>query len=253
MSQRTTALAFAAIVVASLGFGLVQAAEAGTITLTRDGGKYSGSPGGLQAGEFGVTSYNGSTVGSMGSGVQVGGNVFQTFCLETTEPLSLGTQYTSVVGTAASSGGYSGGNPDSLDARTAYLVNAFWTGTLTGYTYSQGGGRVSSATALQLAIWHLEGEIQPGALTTAYNGNAQAQAWVSAATAAVASGQWSGLGNVRVLTLTGTGGQAAQDVLVVIGDTVTPVPLPPAVLAGLGLMAGLSGFGALRRKRQALA
>ncbi len=256
MRHRTRTRALGALALVTLGLAFTQAAEAGTIAVTRDTAKYSGTPGGFGGGEMGATSFTGTggtTLVAMGPGVSVGGNVFQTFCVDTTTSISTGVNYNWTVSTAASPGGFSGGNPDPLDARTAFLVDAFWHGTLTGYNYAQGGGRVSSATSLQLAIWQLEGEIQPGALTTAYNGNAQAQAWVAAANAAVTGGSWSGLGDVRVLNLTTDAGQPGQSLIVEV-VTVTPVPLPSAALMGLGLMAGLTGVGVLRRnKRRALA
>jgi hypothetical protein len=255
MMYSRNAVATAAVALLTLCMGLVQAAEAGTIVIDRDTGKYSGSPGGMGAGEFAVTSFTGATSVAMGTGVGVSGSLFQTFCLETTENISTKTTYSwSTLDTAATGGGYSGGNPDALDARTAYLYHQFVSGSLSGYTYTQGSGRVASATALQLAIWQIEGEIQPGALTTAYNGNAQAQAWVAAATSAVATGQWSGLGNVRVINPTASNGDNVQSMLVETIQVVTPVPLPRAALLGVGLMAGLGGVGVLRRRnRQALA
>ena len=257
MMYSRSAVVTTALALLTLCMGLVQSADAGTIVVTRDNNKYSGSPGGMGAGEMGVTTFTGGTSVSMGSGVGISGNLFQTFCLETTESISTGvTLNWSALGTAATNGGYSGGvgNQDQLDARTAYLYHQFVTGSLSGYTYGQGGGRVNSATALQLAIWQIEGEIQPGVLTTAYSGNAQAQAWVAAANAAVASGAWSGIGNVRVINPVAANGDTQQSMLIETVTTVTPVPLPPAALLGIGLMAALGGVGALRRRnRQTLA
>jgi len=244
----------AVVALLALCGGLVQAAEAGTVVVTRDNNKYSGSPGGMGAGEMGVTSFTGATSVSMASGVGISGNLFQTFCLETNENITTGTTLSwSTLGTAAVNGGYSGGSPDPLDARTAYLYHQFVSGSLSGYNYAQGGGRVASATALQLAIWQIEGEIQPGALTTAYGGNTQAQAWVAAATAAVASGAWSGIGNVRIINPVTANGDEQQSLLIETTTVVSPVPLPPAAMLGIGLMAALGGIGALRRRnRQAL-
>jgi hypothetical protein len=256
MMYSRSAVVTTALALLTLCMGLVQSADAGTIVVTRDNNKYSGSPGGMGAGEMGVTSFTGATSVSMGSGVGISGNIFETFCLETNESISTGTTLNwSTLDTFASNGGFSGGvnNQDQLDARTAYLYHQFVSGSLSGYNYAQGGGRVSSATALQLAIWQIEGEIQPGALTTAYNGNAQAQAWVAAAAAAVAGGAWSGIGNVRVINPVAANGDTQQSMLIETVTTVTPVPLPPAALLGVGLMAALCGAGALRRRsRQTL-
>lgn len=241
----------AAVALLTLCLGLVQAAEAGTVAVRTDTAKYSGANG---AGEFGVTTFTGATSVSMAGNVAISGNLFQTFCLEANENLNTNTTYNwSALSTSAMAGGYSGGNPDPLDSRTAYLYHQFISGTLTGYNYAQGGGRVSSATSLQLAIWQIEGEIATAALTTSYNSNAQAQAWVAAAGAAVASGAWSGLGNVAVINPVTSNGENAQSMLVET-TVVTPVPLPPAALLGLGLMAAVGGVGVFRRRRyQALA
>lgn len=251
MIKTCRAAAFAAIALTTACFGLTSVAEAGTIVIARDTSNYSGSNGG---GEDAVTTFtDGPSLASMGSGVGVSGSIFQTFCVETTEPISAGQTYDWSLSTSAVAGGYSGGNPDPLDSRTAFLYHKFLSGTLSGYNYTQGSGRLASSTSLQLAIWQLEGEIQPGALTDAYNNDSQAQAWVAAANAAIQSGgEWEnqGLGNVRILNLTKTDStgavQNAQSMLVEI----SPVPLPPAALLGLGLMAGMSGVGIVRRRHR---
>jgi hypothetical protein len=244
-SLRSRAIAAAAFVAAC--FTLAATAVADTISIDRDTSSYSGSFGG---GEDKVLTFSGG-VPSMGSGVAVTGGVFQTFCLEADVGISINTTYNYTVGTGATNGGVSGQtstNFDPLDARTAYLYSKFWSGTLSNYDYTLGSARTTSATALQLAIWNLEGELV-GTLQTAYDSNTQAQNWVSEANTAVASGgSWfgQGLGNVRVLNLTDGLGNDVQSLLVL-------VPLPPALLSGLGLLVGLGGIGVLRRRnRQAL-
>jgi hypothetical protein len=233
-----------AVGVLTLCFGLVTAAQADSITLTRDTGKYTSSMGG----EFAATSFSGATLSSAGSGVLVSGSSLQTFCLEANESVSMGTSYNWTLSTGAVAGGYSGGNPDTISSETAYLFHQFWKGTLSGYTYTQGASRVSSATSLQLALWKLEGELGTTALTNAYNSNLQAQSWVSAAQLAVSSGTWSGLGDVKVLNLTTSSGANAQSMLVEVTTPVSAVPLPPSALLGLGLMAALSGVGVMRQR-----
>lgn len=223
---------------------LATAAQADTISIDRDTSNYSGSLGG---GEDKVLSFSGG-VPSMGSGVGVSGGVFQTFCLESDVGISINTTYNYTVGTGASNGGVSGQtstNFDPLDAKTAYLYTKFWQGTLSNYTYTLGSGRASSALSLQLAIWKIEGELV-GTLQTAYDNNSQAQSWVTEATNAVATGgSWAGKGidNVRVLNLTDSSGNDVQSLLVL-------VPVPPALLSGLGLLAGLGGVGLLRRRNR---
>jgi hypothetical protein len=60
-----------------------------------------------------------------------------------------------------------------------------------------------------------------------------------------ANGSWSGKGidNVRVVNLTDSQGNDVQSLLVL-------VPVPPALLSGLGLLAGLGGVGLLRRRNR---
>jgi len=233
-----------AAAVMTLCFGLAQAARADTITLTQDATNYTGTN---SAGEFGVSAFSGATVTTPGSGVATSGNSFQTFCLEGNEHVSLNTSYNWTRSSSAAAGGYSGGDPDPLSSETAYLYHQFWAGSLSNYNYTQGSGRTASATSLQLAIYSLEGELGTTSLSGAYDADSQAQSWVSAAQSAVSSGSWSGIGNVGVLNLTSTvDGANVQSVLV----ETQAVPLPAPALLGLGLMAGLSGAGVLRKRRR---
>lgn len=218
--------------------------EVSRITLQTTGWQYQSGSGG----EFNATVIPMVPAGP--SALPVGMN-WQTFCLERTETVSTPTgNYYAVLNTAAvngGNGGFVGGNPlagisnqsnigDPLSAQTAYLFTQFATGALagSGYDYVTTPGRIASAAALQDAIWYLEQELTNfGALS------ALSQSWVNAANAAVASGAWIGLGNVRVLNLydtynssTGEVGGLRQDVLVLI-------PAPGAVMLafiGLGLV-----------------
>lgn len=177
-----------------------------------------------EGGEFEITPSG--NVGSTGLFSDVSPTTFQTFCLEGNEGIRFGHTYHAVINTMAVNGGSGGGNPDPLDARTAYLYWHFRNGTLAGYDY--GAGRQSSALALQQAMWYIEDEA--GGVNNAF---------VALAKGAVNSGAWSGLGNVRVLNLTDTtDGSIAQDIL-------TVVPAPAALILGA---LGLLGAFALKRK-----
>jgi hypothetical protein len=185
-----------------------------TPTVLVQGGPYQAGSGG----EFKATvvseGFTGNPVGS----------VFQTFCVEKNEGLSLGSAYFAVVNTAAVAGGVGGGSPDPLDPKTAWLYNEFLNGTLAGYDYpnSTADGRIGSAGALQNAIWYLEDEITSlpaGLATSFYN-------------LAVGSGA-RGIGDVRVLNLYSNERltDRAQDILC----RITPVPAPGAILVvGIG-------------------
>lgn len=243
MRQFFTAATLAALAFAATSFGFASTAQAGTIEVTIDTDDYTGSYGG---GEIAAAQYSGSPgYASMGSGVQVSPWLFQTFCLEVNENLQYGTLLNFTASDSAVLGGTGGGSPDPLSAATAWLYTQFWNGVLDDYDYTLGSGRTESATALQLAIWQLEDEIDGNtALESHYDGNTQAQAWV---TAALNSG-WTDIHEVMVLNLTNNDGQHLQSLLVV-----TPIPLPPAALLGLGLLGGVGGLGLLRRRaRQTL-
>ncbi len=169
-------------------------------------GDRPGSPGG----EFLLTVYD--TPG--GSPV----DQFITFCLQMTEYMNFSDRFNvGSVSTATDDQPYS----DPLDQRTAYLYTNFRNGTLAGYT----PGKATSANLLQTAIWHFEGENV---------GNQSGNIFVQAANAAVNSGAWSGLGDVRVLNLFYQGGRRAQDQLTIVPEpTIQAVP-EPSTLALFG-------------------
>ena len=170
---------------------------------------------------------------------------FQTFCVELNESLSPGATYNFDIANAAVNGGVGGGNPDPLDARTAALYEAFWSGTLANYDFDNDGdggqsgnlNRKRSAEALQAAIWELEDERMIENTTGDQDVRDLANYYVDTLAQQLAN---AGLGErVRILNMyRADSGAPSQDVLVL-------VPLPQAgALAGLGL-AGL----AIRRRR----
>lgn len=228
-------------------FGMTQVAEAGQIKIAVDGSSYTGGNGG---GEFKVTTFSGSgsftpvpVFGNGVSGAKFSDGIFQTFCLERNESLNTYDTFDFTIATEAIAGGISGGSPDPLDAMTAYLYTKFWLGTLSGYTYAPGSARVASATALQLAIWKIEGELGgTNDLNTTFNNNTLANTFYNDAVANAGTG----IGLVRVLNLT-LNGSNRQSLLVLT------LPIPSSAWLGLGMMSVLGVVGAIRRrKRQAL-
>jgi hypothetical protein len=211
------------------------ALAAPSVGVTRMSGYYSG-----QGGEFTLTP-NADLATLLGYS-----GPFQSFCLEGSEYAIPGTTYDVVLNTEALLGGLNNGpagpgGGDPLDPRTAYLYWNFQAGTLSGYDYTPGTGRSTSAGALQDVIWYLEDET---ALT--WGAGSLQDTFYTAAQDAVTSGSWTGLRNVQVLNFY-TVGHAGdlqyreQDML-----AITPIPAPGAVvLASLG--AGLVGW--LRQRR----
>jgi len=181
----------------------------------------------------GTTTGGGPFLGSI-----VGTDIsFLTFCLQSERPLDFGPEY--VVGGVTdyayweddNRGGEPGGGKDPISEQTAWLYTQFRNGTLSGYDGSTG-----AMDSLQWAIWVLEDEewtVPDGTWKPLANH------FIDLANQAVASGSWSGIGNVRVLNLLGLDGTDAQDQLALT------TPEPPTVAL---LICGLFGLGMTRRR-----
>jgi ABC-type amino acid transport substrate-binding protein len=171
------------------------------------------------------------------SAADPGIGIFGSFCLERNEFLALGRTYT--VGGLSNATNQGLPNADPLDARTAFLYQNYYHGTLSNFNTSDLVLHRADVDALQKAIWHIEGEI----------GNSlsgKAAAWVAEAQAAIDQGLWSGLGDVRVVNLNYTDngrGILVQDILTVVNgpapSPVIPEPATLAIWAGIGTLFGL--------------
>jgi len=155
--------------------------------------------------------------------------LFETFCIEQNETVAPGVTYTVTINTSAVNGGAGGGNPDPLDARTAWLYYNFRMGTLDDeaaaysdpFTFDTSD---ASTKSLKWAIWIIEEEIAYGNVNDA----------IAKKLYALADDEgWDGteIGPVRVMNLYTATGAPAQDLL-----TILPVPEPSLIiLLGLGL------------------
>lgn len=228
---------------------------ADTVTVRRLTG-YAGANGG---GEFNVTASNPLLfcgVYSRSTYITSGGITgFESFCLEEKEAIGGGTVYNYTLSQAAKLGGATpaqrgrlpGDNTpsDPLSLGSAWLYTQFSAGTLPGYDYTPGAGRIASATDFQKALWALENETDASNVPwdTLVAGNVFFNAAVSHfGGLAAARVDNNGLFNAEVMTLTtGTGSRIknAQDIIVRTADG-------GATLALLG--AGLTGLAMARRR-----
>lgn len=207
-----------------------------------DGGSFG--VGSVRGGLFRLTinSVAGLSADKLGGDIVVGAS-FYSFCVEVTETVTHGANYSFDVNTASIHGGASPLNPQPLVAQTAYLYTKFREGSigsLSVYGFNQSND--SDVNALQDAIWFFQNQL--GAADVADNGSVtlstRAQQFVNAANSALVTNEWTGIGNVRILNLGANGNN--QDQLALVP---TPVPLPQGVgLASVALLA----VGARRRR-----
>jgi len=159
--------------------------------------------------------------------------VFDTFCIERTEDIYLGTKYLVKVGTAAVNGGNGGGSPDPLSGATAFLYASFRANTLPSFNKNI----AADDDSLQYAIWVLEDEWTS---TT----DVKANALIAYAAANGYDKNSTDIGDVRVINpytvvAQGEGGITQNQSLLEL------VPEPMTLLL-LGF--GLLGLGITRKK-----
>lgn len=223
------------IILATLAISAASAmapANAATVNVTKQGSNAFVDANGQNGWWQGVSySLNGTTRSGVGAGMfrltatSSTGKVqdFLAFCLEPLEWLTLPKDHT--VGSSLSA--------PILDRLGALMSNAF---SLVNNS--------ASAAAFQMAAWEIANEsgaslnLGDGAFhmtrATASTQNL-AQGWLNNIT----SGYWTSNGRVTVLSAPGT-----QDLL----TNIAPVPVPAA---GVLLLGGLAGLGAVRRRRKA--
>ncbi len=158
--------------------------------------------------------------------------VLTTFCIEFDEGFNHSGDY-GLVGTLANgavNGGINGGNPDPLDAKTAWLYNEYLNGNTFGYADLN-----ARAAAVQDAMWAIEGEAAGANGQTPFV--AAHQALIDLAQDAVDNGYVNT--NIKVLNMVGADGGDRQDVL-------ARVPVPGAALLGM------LGIGLVARMKRRL-
>jgi hypothetical protein len=139
--------------------GMPVTGMANTIVLTQNS-NYSYGDGG----EFTAVTTGQSFLGNgYASSTLVNGG-FQTFCVQTLVDFVPGTTYNYSTGNATAANAIQGGI--TLTEGAAYLYYEFATGNLSGYTYTPGSGRVTTAGELQAAIWYFMGEGLASGFTT---------------------------------------------------------------------------------------
>jgi hypothetical protein len=231
-------LTASAVVLIAAGSALATTVQVGNSTVGTTGGPFVATVVSGSIGNYGVNA------------------TFPTFCLERSEFFTPGAVYTAVISDRAVSGNAGGADDpslpwygqsgyintsDMLDPKTAFLYTHFIQGTMASVVNAWTGVN-GDKIALQDAIWNLEGE-------NVATGGATAGMASSLMNAANAAG-WSTIGNVRVMQLWNTSVGAIGTQAAAIQEHLVIIPLPPAILAGMGLLSMIMAGQLRRRSRE---
>lgn len=232
---------------------LSASAQAATVDVVFMGGSSHDPDGAGHGISAAQTGFFRLTVASSGSGLQQGSSFF-TFRLDMSPVIHEGL-HAFTVGDSVTGFNQSGPQPAPLSSQTAFLYTQFRAGALSTQTGFSPDSE-ADLDALQDAIWHFQGlfaslpnrrgdshAIDPLADESTTTLSDRAQSFVDLANAAVASGEWTGLGGVRVLSATTLGPSAGDGDGANFLTVVVPLPGP----AGLAL-GSLMLIGARRRR-----
>lgn len=174
-----------------------------------------------------------------------------TFCVERNEYINFSDTFlVDSIETYADAGGVGGGPNDPLDARTAWLYYNFNHGTLLNYTSGLindfSGNRVSSANALQDAVWFLEQELTSAGVGAAFvqAANDEWNDYAGGTNLTYSGNMQDAIDRVRIMNISWSSGartgQRAQSQLFEV-----PEPGTIVIWSALGLL-GMAGY---RRRR----
>lgn len=210
---------------------------ANQITLTQNADYSSGDGGEFTA----VTSGQDFLGDGYVASTEVNGG-FETFCVESSVYFYQNTTYNYTLSSTTDSEG------DVLDEGVAFLYYQFATGQLSGYNYTPGSGRSTTAGQLQAAIWYLMGgQLGNGYTATSILNDQFYQLALSTLGSSAITAANNGTYGVDILDLTDSNGNPAQNQLVLTGpppqdngqpvpDNFTTVIVFGATLAGLFLV-----------------
>jgi len=191
------------------------------------------------------------------NGTSVG---FETFCIETGVDFTPGNwggpTYSYTLGQVAQPIPAAGaGSAIALTKGAAWLYFEFAKGILSGFDYTYGAGRMTDDNLLQSALWTFQGNQTYGSYVpaTALNNTFYADALNAFGNSSAAADAGYTGSSVQILSLWDNSDNAAQNQLVLTGDTnPTPTPSVPDGGSTAALLGGaLLGLKLILGKKQA--